>query len=142
MPQSLSNIIIHIIFSTREREAIIRKEIDGNLHPYLAEVCKSHKCTPIKIGGSSDHVHIACYLGRTITIAQLVEELKKHGDACRRFYWQKGYGAFSIGQSQLDALINYISKQREHHQTKTFQEEFRAFLNKYDVHYDERYVWD
>ena len=100
--------------------------------------------------GTDDHIHLVCSLGRTVTVATLLEEVKKStskwiktkGEQYAHFSWQAGYGAFSIGQSQLDAVRQYIAGQREHHRKRTFQEEFREFLAKYNVPYDERYVWD
>jgi REP element-mobilizing transposase RayT len=98
----------------------------------------------------SDHVHILCRLSRTLTIAQLVRELKREsskwiktkGRDYARFHWQEGYGAFSIGASQLEAVRRYLALQEKHHQRRSFQDEFREFLRKYEVEYDERYVWD
>jgi REP element-mobilizing transposase RayT len=97
-----------------------------------------------------DHVHLLFRLGRKRSLAEIVEEVKKSsskwiktkGPQYKDFYWQSGYGAFSIGQSGIDALKAYIANQKEHHRKKTFQEEFREFLAKYQIEYDERYVWD
>jgi hypothetical protein len=103
-----------------------------------------------RVGGVADHVHIACTLPRTVPVSKLLEEIKKSSSAwikqqastSRGFAWQAGYGAFSLGQSQLDALIAYIDGQDEHHRKRTFKEEFVEFLKRYGVDYDERYVWD
>ena len=150
MPQSLANILIHIIFSTKNRDPLIRTEIEPELHPYIASICRACHCPAHEIGGTEDHIHVVCSLGRTTTVATLLEEVKKStskwiktkGEQYSQFSWQAGYGAFSIGQSQLDAVKKYIVGQREHHRRRTFQEEFCEFLAKYQVLYDERYIWD
>ncbi|MEN6451815.1 MAG: IS200/IS605 family transposase [Thermoguttaceae bacterium] len=150
MPQSLANILLHIIFSTKNRASLIPAEIEPELHPYLASICRAHGCPAHEIGSFDDHVHLACSLARTVAVSSLIEEikcssskwLKTKGERYAGFSWQAGYGAFSIGQSQPDAVKKYIAGQREHHRKKTFQEEFRAFLAKYQTQYDERYVWD
>jgi putative transposase len=150
MPQSLANVLVHIIFSTKNRAPFIKPDIEHELFPYLASIFKAHGCPSHQIGGSDDHIHIVCSLSRTLTIADLLVEVKKSsskwlktkGQEYRNFAWQNGYGAFSIGQSQLSVVKNYIASQREHHHKKTFQEEFRAILQKYQIQFDERYVWD
>ena len=118
-----------------------------SLHAYLAGACRALKSEAYRVGGTNDHVHIACTLPRTVTTAKLVEEIKKSSSmwmknqpsSRRSFTWQSGYGVFSLGQSQLPALIDYIDRQHEHHRTKTFQEELVSFLEKYGIEYDERY---
>jgi putative transposase len=150
MPQSLANILVHIVFSTKNRVPLILAEIEPELHPYVASICRECRSPAHQIGSTDDHVHIVCSLGRTMAVATLLEEIKKStskwmktkGNQYAQFSWQAGYGAFSIGQSQLDAVKHYIAGQREHHHRRTFQEEFRDFLAKYQVPYDERYVWD
>jgi putative transposase len=150
MAQSLANVLVHLVFSTKNRVPLILPEIDGELHAYLATICGAHHCPAHRIGGDCDHVHIACSLSRTVALARLLEELKSSsskwiktkGTAYAGFAWQAGYGAFSVGQSQLAALKAYISRQREHHRKQTFQDEYRDFLRQYQVDFDERYVWD
>ncbi len=150
MPQSLSNILLHIVFSTKERRRLIRAVIEPELHRYLASVCRACDCPAHEIGGTADHVHLVCTLSRTMTVSDLLEEIKKRspkwiktkGTPYRSFSWQRGYGAFSIAQSQLTAARRYISRQKEHHKTRDFGEEFRTLLKRYRVAYDERYVWD
>ena len=147
---SLSNILIHIVFSTKNRVPLIRPEIEPELYPYLVSTCQACHCPAHAVGGTDDHVHLVYSFGRTVTTAQLIEEIKKSsskwiktkGQPYGHFTWQAGYGAFSIGQSQLEAVRQYIAGQREHHRRRTFQEEFREFLDKYRVPCDERYVWD
>ena len=154
MPQSLSSILVHLVFSTKNREPFIPSAIETELHPYMAKVFRELKCPSLTIDGTidgtSDHVHILFSLGRAIKVADLVEEVKTEsskwiktkGREFRNFHWQKGYGAFSIGQSNVEALKRYIRGQKQHHRSVTFQDEYRKFLKWYDIDYDERYVWD
>ena len=150
MPQSLASVLVHLVFSTKNRQPLIRPEVEPELHPYLATVFRSSDSPTLTINGTEDHVHVLFRLGRKISLAQLVEEIKTtsskwiktKGTEYKSFHWQSGYGAFSIGQSGVDSLNSYIAKQKEHHRKKTFQEEYREFLAKYEVEYDERYVWD
>lgn len=150
MPQSLSKVYTHITFSTKNREILIDADIEEALFQYLGGICKGLNCNPVKVGGYGNHIHILCTLSRTISQATLLEKLKKEsskwiktkGEKYLNFYWQNGYGIFSVNPSEIDVVSNYIVNQKEHHQTKTFQEEFRAFLKKYKIEYDERYVWD
>lgn len=150
MAQSLSNILIHIVFSTKNRVNIINPEIEKELYPYLANICRSLECPAPEIGGTENHVHILCRLSRTITVSKLVEKiktgsskwLKTKGEAFHSFSWQNGYGAFSIGVSNFPALKQYIADQKEHHKRRTFEEELRSLFKKYEIAYDERYVWD
>ena len=150
MPQSLSLVVIHVIFSTTERRALIDAITRPKLHAYLATVARNSGCECYRVGGVADHVHLAIRLSRTVTIANLVENLKTSSSKWLKtespsfmpFAWQRGYGCFSVGPTDLDALCAYIENQEEHHRTRTFQEEFRMFLKKYGVEHDEAYVWD
>jgi REP element-mobilizing transposase RayT len=116
----------------------------------MAKIFRALKSPSFAIDGTADHVHILFSLGRVIAIADLLEEVKTEtskwiktkGSEFRNFHWQPGYGAFSIGQSQVEAVKKYIHGQKEHHRRITFQEEYREFLRLYGVDYDERYVWD
>lgn len=150
MSQSLVKNYLHITFSTKYREPLIYAPVEAELHAYLGGICKKLECHPIKIGGYVDHIHILCMLSKKIALMKLVEEVKSHsskwiktkGENYTSFYWQDGYGAFSVNPSEVDAVISYIANQHEHHRRKTFQDEYRLFLKKYKVEYDERYVWD
>jgi putative transposase len=153
MPQSLSYLLIHVVFSTKDRAPALAVAVRPALHAYLATVARNAGCECYRVGGVADHVHMAIRLSRTATIAQLVENLKTSSSkwlktqtpqspALASFAWQQGYGAFSVGPSDLEALRAYIDTQEEHHRTRTFQEEYRAFLKRYGVEYDERYLWD
>ena len=150
MSQSLSSVLVHLVFSTKNREPFISPTIEKDLHRYMAKVFRELKSPSLAIDGTRDHVHILFSLARVITIADLVEEIKTStskwiktkGGEFKGFHWQKGYGAFSIGQSNVEALKRYIRGQKKHHQRRTFQDEYRKLLKAYDVPYDERYVWD
>lgn len=141
---------MHIVFSTKHRQPLIRQPIEAELHSYLGGICNNLGCQSIKLGGYTDHIHILCLLSKKIALMNLVEKIKSHsskwiktkGDDYRNFYWQNGYGAFSVNPSETDRVIEYIANQHEHHRKKTFQDEYRAFLKKYKVEYDEQYVWD
>ena len=150
MAQSLSSVLIHLVFSTKNREPFITAEVESELHSYMAKIFRELKSTSLAIDGTNDHVHVLFSLARVITIADLVEEvktssskwIKTKGREFRNFHWQRGYGAFSIGQSNVTALKHYIRSQKEHHQRVTFQDEYRKFLKAYGIDYDEKYVWD
>ncbi len=149
MPQSLSKVYVHI-FSTKYRQNLIDDSIKHVLFEYLGGICKGLDCNPLKVGGYHDHVHILCMLSRKIALMTLLEELKKQsskwiktkGQQYADFYWQSGYGVFSVNPHETDYVVNYIMNQEEHHRKVPFQDEFRAFLKKYEIEYDERYVWD
>lgn len=144
MPQSLAQILLHITFSTKNREPIIQSDVENELHAYMATVCNNMGCHTHQISGISNHVHIACNLSRTVAVFDLLEDVKKFsskwiktkGRIYRNFAWQAGYGAFSLGMSQLDTVKKYISRQKEHHRKKTFQEEYLELLKKYKIEYD------
>lgn len=150
MPQSLAKLATHITFSTKHRHPFIDAVVEKSLYAYLGTVCKEMDCIPIKIGGHTDHVHILCLLSRKMALMDVLEEIKKRsskwikgeGEFYKKFYWQEGYGAFSVNATEIEKVIDYIENQHEHHKKITFQDEFRAFLKKYKIDYDERYVWD
>lgn len=150
MPQSLARMITHVIFSTKHRRPSISPEVRDRLNAYLGGILKTLDCAPIKINSASDHVHILCCLSKNVALAKVVEEVKKgsskwiktQGDEFGQFYWQAGYGASSVSQSQVRSVSQYIAGQQEHHRKMTFKEEFRAFLTRHRIEYDERYVWD
>lgn len=150
MPQSLSNILIHLIWSTNGRHPWLDPGIREKTHAFLAGTVRQCDCEAYRVGGVADHVHLAVRLSRTLSVADLVKEIKtasskwvKTQDASLHdFAWQQGYGVFSVGMSQKETLLHYIDNQEEHHRTRTFQDEYRAFLTKYGIEYDERYVWD
>ena len=151
MPQSLARVVLHVVFSTKNREPFLKDaDLRKRLHAYMSGVMQRIGCEPILIGGVEDHVHLLGNLSRTVTIAQLVEEAKKspskwvkdQGPQYREFFWQSGYGAFSVSQSNVEQVRAYIATQEEHHRKVSFQDEFRALCRKHGVEIDERYAWD
>jgi REP element-mobilizing transposase RayT len=150
MPQSLVKNYIHITFSTKNRFPFIDENIEEELFKYLGGICKNLECNPIIVGGSKDHVHILCLLSRKIALMDLIEEVKSHsskwiktkGNAYQKFYWQSGYGGFSVHPDQLHDVKEYIINQRKHHEKTSFKDEYRRFLKEYEILYDEKYVWD
>lgn len=151
MPQSLSNVLIHLVFSTKNRHPYLRSpELRGVIAGYMVGILRNIQCPSLIIGAVEDHVHILCILHRTVTIAQLVEEVKtsssvrieEEGPALRDFHWQNGYGAFSVSQSNVPQVRTCVADQEEHHRKRTFQEELRLLLARHGIEYDERCVWD
>ena len=150
MPQSLARLHVHLVFSTKHREPLITDAVRPSLHAYMATVLRNSGCPAVLINSMPDHVHILFELGRTVTVSSSVEEvktnsskwLKTQGPEFSRFAWQTGYGAFSVSESNVTAVRDYIANQAEHHRVKSFQEEYLAFLTKHGVAFDERYVWD
>jgi putative transposase len=150
MGQSLVKNYLHIVFSTKHRQPLIHKPYNEELYNYLGGICRDLECYPVIVGGHIDHVHILCMLSKKIALMKLLEEVKSHSskwmktkaESLANFYWQDGYGAFSVNPSQVEIVKAYIQNQEEHHRKNTFQNEYRAFLKKYNMEYDERYVWD
>ncbi|MCE0522071.1 MAG: IS200/IS605 family transposase [Methylacidiphilales bacterium] len=150
MPQSLARLNVHLIFGTKNRGQFLHVRIRESLHAYMAIVLQKLECPPTLINSVDDHVHILLELARTVSVSQAVEEVKKssskwiktQGIEFAEFAWQAGYGAFAVSESNVQAVRDYIANQQEHHRQKSFQEEYRAFLERHHVAYDERYVWD
>jgi putative transposase len=148
MPQSLANILVHLIFSTKERRPLIEENVRVGLHGYIAGILKEIESPALIINSVPDHVHILCVLSKNLAACKLVEEVKKSSSKWMKtqgvpaFAWQNGYGVFSVSQSNTDSVRRYIENQAEHHRKLGFQDELRAFLEKHRVPYDERYVWD
>jgi REP element-mobilizing transposase RayT len=151
MPQSLSRVLIHTIFSTKNRfPYLTNPSFRNKTHAYLARITTNLGCHPICIGGTADHAHLLTYLSRTITIASLVKELKRlstkwirdHGDPLSTFQWQIGYSTFSVHPSDTNQLIHYIQNQETHHKENLFQDEYRKLLTEQGIDFDEKYLWD
>src|SRR5260370_5249649 len=150
MPQSLSKVVLHIVFSTKNREPWLDSGVRPRMHAYLATICRDLSADVVHVGGVSDHVHIVTTLPRTLSHAQFIEQIKKTSSKWikevdaryRGFFWQRGYAAFSVSPSQFEAVMQYVEAQQEHDRNRTFQEEYRALLCKHGVDFDERYVWD
>jgi len=150
MPQSLSAVYIHLVFSTKERRPFLRDEtVRASLHSYLGGISKQLGCAPIITGGMEDHVHLLARFGRTITQAEWVKELKrvsnlwlKEQHSIQDFEWQGGYADFSVSASNLEQVKTYIANQEQHHLKINFQDELRTLLRRYRIEWDERYIWD
>lgn len=151
MSQSLGKILVHVIFSTKDRRLFFREKfLREELHGYLGGILINHDCQPIVIGGVEDHVHILSTLSRTCQAAEMVKEVKRGSSLWLKtkmpnsqdFAWQHGYGIFSIGFSQIEAVRQYIAGQEGHHRKVSFQDEYREFLKRYAVEFNERFVWD
>ena len=150
MPQSLSKVYVHLVFSTKKQVNIIDADIENELHRYMAKLFRECDSPGIIINSTSNHIHNLFLLSRKFTISQVVEKGKKtsskwiktKGELYKSFYWQNGYGTFSISQSHVDVVKKYISNQKQHHKKISFKEEYIKLLEKYGIEYDERYVWD
>ena len=149
MAQTLTRLLVHVIYSTKNREPFITREVAPELHRYLGGIARNHASPALTIGGLADHVHLLISLAKTIAVADLLMHLKRDsskwiktkGPQFADFAWQEGYGAFTIGESQIEAITRYIETQEEHHQSRSFQDEFRAILTNYGVEFDEDLVW-
>jgi REP element-mobilizing transposase RayT len=150
MPQSLTKLYAHLIFSTKNRQPFLDEAIRPRVHAYLATIIRDLDSPWVVVGGVADHVHILFDMGKMHAPVEFVEVTKREsskfiktlGIKYKDFYWQRGYGMFSVGPADRDPAESYVNNQEEHHRMKSFQEEFRAFLAKYGVPYDEQYVWD
>ena len=150
MSQSLARIYLHIIFTTKGHKKYLRNDICSELYNYISKVVLEQGSCVVKIGSCEDHVHVLVDLSRTEALSNLVEIMKKRsskwiktkGEFYSDFSWQRGYGGFSISQSGIDVVKKYIDNQEEHHKKISFKDEFRMLLKKYNVSYDEKYVWD
>lgn len=151
MPQSLSRIVIHTVFSTHQRMPCFEdKTFRAEVHAYLGGCAKTLGCVPVQVGGVSDHVHLLTTLARTTSVAEFVKETKRvssswiqeRGGIWSQFHWQAGYAAFSVSESNVPHVSRYVIDQEAHHRAWTFQDEYRELLKKHGEQWDERYVWD
>lgn len=148
MPQSLSAVYVHLVFSTKERRALIPQESKAELHAYIAKTLSNHGCHAIAMNSMPDHIHILYNLSRSMTMAKVTQEVKTGSSRWLKqqgglwYGWQSGYGSFSVSESLLGQVSNYINSQEEHHKKLSFQDEFRKLLIKHRIEYDENYVWD
>jgi putative transposase len=148
MSQSFSKFYSHVIFHTKNNVKFIREDIEDELYSYLGGILKNIKSIPFQICGTSDHIHILCTLPRTMTLADLAEEVKKSsskwiktkGVHYRNFYWQEGYGGLSVGWSQVETVKRYISNQKQHHAKIRFIDEYKQLLKENGIEYDEKYL--
>src|SRR5262249_23049957 len=150
MPQSLAKVYLHVVFSTKDRAPLLADEWRDELFRVLGGAANNLGCQSLIVGGIADHAHTLFHLGRTITIADAVGKIKSTSSASINqtrglsveFHWQAGYAAFSVSQSNVEVVRDYIRKQAEHHAKQSFQDELREWLRRYEIEWDERYVWD
>jgi len=149
MSHSYTSSLYHCVFSTKDRRKVIDADLQTRLWPYLGGIARDNRMKALAVGGVEDHVHLLLSLPSTMTISMAMQLVKGGSSKWvhdtfpdkRDFAWQEGYGAFSIGISQVDDTKRYIENQAEHHRVKTFEEEFIAFLERHGIEYDPRYVW-
>lgn len=147
MASTLTKILLHVTFSTKHRADMIPPEHEDDLYAYIGGICRRMDSVLLHAGGTANHIHMLLNLGKTVAISDLMLNIKRDSskwikEHAAGFSWQDGYFAFSIGESGVDALKAYVANQKEHHKSVDFKDEVRAFLRKYGVAFDERYVWD
>jgi putative transposase len=146
--QTCGNVVVHLIFSTKQRKPLIKPQIRSGLFAYLGGIVRQLRSTALIINGTDDHVHLLLRIRPAHSIAEIARVIKTnssgwiHAKGHREFAWQAGYGVFSVSESSIPAVTKYIATQDEHHKRHSFQEEFVAFLKKNKVAYDERNIWD
>ena len=149
MSQSLSKLYVHIIFHVKNNDVLIRLETEAELYAYMGGIIKQNASVPIKINGTGNHIHILSTMSKNCSLANFVEAIKKNssrwiktkGEYYHDFAWQGGYAGYSVSQSMVETVKNYIERQKEHHETVPFQEEYVQFLQKNDVEFNELYLW-
>ncbi|HVT82222.1 MAG TPA: IS200/IS605 family transposase [Phycisphaerae bacterium] len=150
MSQTLVKLYVHVVFSTKHREPMIVPEVEQKLHAYMTGIVKGNGCKLVRIGGMPDHVHLLVLLSKNLALADFLQVTKKESSkwiktqypSLDQFRWQDGYAGFSVSESAVDTCIRYIDNQKEHHAKLTFQQELLMLLQKHNVEYDERYMWD
>ncbi len=150
MPQSLASLSVHIIFSTKGRTPLLDQTLQPRLWEYIGGIVRHRGCRLLAAGGTPDHVHLLVSMSRDRSISDTVRDVKSNSSRwihetyphLPHFAWQAGYGAFSVSQSNLDEVTRYIANQLDHHHRIGFQDEYRAFLNRHDIPFDEQHVWD
>ena len=150
MAQSLAQIYLHLIFSTKDRQRLLTPEIQPELFDYIGGTLNGLECPVARVGGMEDHVHVLFSLSKNHAPKYVVGEVKRKSSIwikrrwpeMRGFQWQGGYGIFSVSATRVQNVKRYIERQADHHKIKTFREEFIEFLQEYDIDYDERYLWD
>ena len=148
MAQTLTEIYIHIIFSTKNRTDLISPDIEDELFAYIGSFSGKNDSKLISAGGTENHLHLLISMSKKIKLSELVGKIKRDSSKWIKtknitsFGWQDGYGAFSVGPTQIDGVKEYIANQKKHHSKKSFEDEFRYFLEKYNMECDEQYLWD
>ncbi len=149
MAGTYTNLLYHIVFSTKNRLNLLTSALEPEMHRYIGGVIKGEGGVPLEIGGMSDHVHVLCKLKPTICVSDLLMRVKSHSSKwaneeklkIRKFAWQEGYGAFTVSESQVAAVRVYIQNQKRHHARKSYQDEFRELLARHSIDFDEKYLW-
>lgn len=150
MAQTLVSLLVHVVFSTQHRADLIKPEVERDLFAFMAGVLKNKESRLLAANGTANHVHLLISQSKNIALSSLIQELKKstskwmktRGTGFKDFHWQNGYAAFSIGESNVGALKQYIARQKEKHRQKSFESEVTEFLKKYGIEYDENFMWD
>ena len=150
MAQTLVSLLTHVIFSTKNREPFITPEIEPELFAYVGGILQNYESRLLAAGGTVNHVHLLISQSKNISLSSLMKDVKKDSSAWIKtkgkefanFYWQDGYGAFSVGAKELHGVKKYIASQKEHHRKRSFREELIEFLDEYGIQYDERYLWN
>lgn len=147
MPHTYSSLLIHCVFSTKDRRPVISPELQPRLWGYIGGIAREHGMKALTVGGTGDHVHLLLSLPASVPLATAMRQIKSGSSRWMHltaglpdFAWQEGYGAFSIGHTQVEATIAYIAGQQEHHRKRDFRAEFLAILDKHEIAYDERFV--
>lgn len=147
MAHTYTDLLAHVIFSTKDRQPLINTDFKPRLHAYMHGIVKDLGGKALIIGGIADHIHLLVNLPTTVTMSEAMRVVKAnsskwaHEEGHRHFAWQSGYGAFSVSRSNVEAVYNYIANQEQHHRVMTFQDEYVMFLEKHGIEYDERYLW-
>ena len=150
MAQTLTSLLVHIIFSTKHRQHLIYPEIESTLFAYIGGIFRNKNSHLLTAGGTTDHIHLLASQSKNIALSELLQDVKKDSSSWlktqdrlfRNFHWQDGYAAFSVGTSEIARLKLYIGNQKEHHRKITFQQELIQFFTEYGIEYDERYLWN
>ena len=145
-----TNLLYHLVFSTKQRQPMISDSLAAELHPYLGGIVRGEGGEPLAVGGVADHVHLLVKLKPTIAVSDFLRQLKANSSKwineekwkLQKFGWQDGYGAFTVSRSQVTRVVEYIQIQKQHHAKQDFQNEYLDLLVKHEVEYDERYLWD
>ena len=150
MPSTLTNLLAHIVFSTKGREPVISEEFRKRLYAYIGGIIRSEGAESLSIGGTEDHIHLVIKISSSHALSDIVRKIKANSSKWinenhflrGKFSWQNGYGGFSVSASQLDRVRRYIETQAEHHKTRTFKEELTEILEKHGVEFEPKYLWD
>ena len=149
MGQTLTNVLVHVVFSTKNRDKLLAADVRPRLHAYIAAIVAGEGGRAFAVGGGLDHIHLLARLPAKMAVSDLMRQVKANSSrwlretfpALRSFGWQSGYAAFSVSHSQLDAAFRYVETQEEHHRKHSFEDEFVSLLKRNELDYDERYLW-